>query len=51
MKLKSLDSWRHRRRIYTKEKAKVVEAVWGTEFIELLAELAILHQDDLKTKG
>ena len=51
MKLKSLDSWRHRRRIYTKEKAKVVAAVWGREFIELLAELAILHQDDLKTKG
>ena len=38
----------HRRRIYTEEKAKVVGAVWGTEFIQSLAALAILHQDDLK---
>ena len=36
---------RHRRRIYTKEKAKVFAAVWGTEFIQFGA---ILHQDDLK---
>ena len=27
----------------------MVAAVWGTEFIQLLAALAILHQDDLKT--
>ena len=27
-----------------KEKAKVVIAVWGTEFIQFLAALAILHQ-------
>ena len=40
----------HRRRIYTEKKAKVVAAVWGTEFIEFLAALAILHQDDLKTR-
>ena len=34
---------RHRRRINTEEKAKVVAAVWGTEFIQFLAALAILH--------
>ena len=38
----------HRRRIHTKEKAKVVAASWETEFIQFLAALAILHQDDLK---
>ena len=31
------------RRIKTEEKAKVVTAVWGTEFILLLATLAVLH--------
>ena len=36
----------HRRRIYTEEKAKVVAAVGGTEFIAL----AILHKNDLKNK-
>ena len=35
-----------RRRIKTEEKAKVVAAVWGTEFIQFLATLAIWHQDD-----
>ena len=30
----------HRRRINTKEKAKVVASVWGTEFIPFLAALA-----------
>ena len=34
---------RHRRRINTKEKAKVVAGVWGTEFIKFLALLAVLH--------
>ena len=34
----------------TEEKAKVVAAVWWTEFIKFLAELAILHQDDLKNR-
>ena len=34
---------RHRRRINTEEKAKVVAAVCGTEFIKFLAALAILH--------
>ena len=38
--------WRHRRRIKTEEKAKVVDAVWGTELIQFLAALAILHKDD-----
>ena len=33
----------HRRRITTEEKAKVVAAVRGTEFIKVLAALAILH--------
>ena len=30
----------------TEEKAKVVAAVWGTEFIKFLASQAILHQDE-----
>ena len=40
----------HKRRIYTltEEKTKVVAAVWGTEFIRILAALAILHQNDMK---
>ena len=40
----------HRRRINTEEKAKVVAAVWGTEFIKFLAALAIFHQTDLKNR-
>ena len=39
----------HRRRIKTEAKAKVVASVWGTEFIQFLAALAIFYQDDLKT--
>ena len=35
--------------LYSRE-AKVVGAVWGTEFIQLLAMLSILHQDDLKNR-
>ena len=35
--------YNHRRRMYTEEKAKVVAAVWGIEFIQFLAALAILH--------
>ena len=31
-------------RIYTEEKAKVVAAAWGTELLQFLAALAILHQ-------
>ena len=37
-----------RRRIKTEEKAKIVAAVWGTEFIQFLAAKAVLHQDDLE---
>ena len=36
--------------MYTEDKAKVVATVWGTDFIKLLAALAILHQDDLKNR-
>ena len=39
---------RHRRRIKTGEKAKVVAAVGGTEFIKFLAVLAILSKDDFE---
>ena len=39
----------HRRRIYTEEKTKVIATVWGTEFIQFLAALAILSQDDLRS--
>ena len=39
---------RERRIIKTEEKAKVVAAIWGTELIQFLAALAILHQDDMK---
>ena len=35
----------HRRRIYTEVKAKVVAAVWGTELIQSLASLAVLHSN------
>ena len=34
-------SAKHRRRIKTEEKAKVVAAVWGTELIQFLAALAV----------
>ena len=36
--------------IYTEDKAKVVAAVWGTEFIQILDALAIFHQDGLKNR-
>ena len=39
---------RHRKRTKTVEKAKVVAAAWGTEFIQFIAVLAVLHQDDMK---
>ena len=38
----------HRRRINKEERAKVVAAVWGTEFIQFLAVLAILPRIILK---
>ena len=36
--------------IYVKEKAKVVDAVWRTEFIYFLTALAVLHPDDMKKR-
>ena len=39
----------HRRRIFTEEEAEVVVASWGTEFIQFLAALAILHQNELNS--
>ena len=42
---------RHRRRIKTEEeKAKVVASVWGKEFIQFLAALAILPRTILKNR-
>ena len=41
----------HRRRDYTKEKAKVVAAVWGQYLLLCLPHcMAILHQDDIKKR-
>ena len=51
----------HRRRINTEEKAKVVAALWGAEFVQFLSALAVftvkrfeeydeLQQDDLKKR-
>ena len=47
------DSWYtailySRRRIFTEEKANVGAAALGTELLQFLAALAILHLDDLK---
>ena len=41
--------WRQSKR-FTEEKSKVVAAVWGIEFLQFLAALAILHQDDMKNR-
>ena len=40
----------HKRRIKTEEKAKVVASVWGEEFIQFLATLAILPRTILKNR-
>ena len=40
----------HRIRINTEGKAKVVAAALGTELINFLVTLTILHQDDLKKR-
>ena len=40
----------HRRRIKTEEKVKDVAAVWGAEFIQFLAALAIFHKDEFEEK-
>ena len=34
----------HRRRIETEGKAKVIASVWGTEFFQFLAALAVLSR-------
>ena len=39
-----LESHNHRRRIETEGKAKVVVSVWGAEFVQFLAALAVLSQ-------
>ena len=39
---------RQRIRLKKEEKAKVVAAVWGTEFTQFLAALAVLHQNEEK---
>ena len=40
-----------RRRIRTEDKAKVVAAVWRTEFDPIpCCTIAILHQDDMKKR-
>ena len=44
------DSHRHRRRITTEDKSKVVGTAWGTEFIQFLAALYIFPQDDSKER-
>ena len=43
-----IDTSGHRIRIKTKEKVKVVASVWGEEFIQFLAALAILPRGILK---
>ena len=39
---------RHRRRIKTEAKTKVVASVWRKECIKFLAALAFLHWDDFE---
>ena len=41
---------RHRIRIKTEEKAKVVASVWGEEFIQFLAALAVLPRTILNNR-
>ena len=38
--------FKHRRRIRTEEKAKVVTSFWGAEFIQFLVALAVLYWTD-----
>ena len=40
----------HRRMIKAEDKAKVVASVWGAEYIQFLAALAVLKWDDLKNR-
>ena len=39
----------HSRRIYPVQKRRS-SAVWGTSFIQFLAELAAVHQDEMKKR-
>ena len=41
---------RHRRRIQTEEKAKVVASVWGVKCIQFLVALAVLPRMILKNR-
>ena len=36
---------------YMEEKAKIVVSSWGTELLQSLAALVILHQDELKNRA
>ena len=40
----------HRRRIELEDKAKVVVSVWGTEFVQFLAALAVLPRSTWKNR-
>ena len=40
----------HRRKMKTEEKVKVVASVWGEEFINFLAALAVLPRTILKNR-
>ena len=40
----NVDYFRHRRRIETEGKAKVVASVWGAELNKFLAALAVLYR-------
>ena len=40
----------HRRRIKIKERAKVVASVWGQEFIQFLASLAVFRRTIFKNR-
>ena len=50
VKLPSFRGLRHCRRMNTEERAKVVAAVWVTEFSKFLAVPAVLHYGDLKKR-
>ena len=45
-----MQTYSHRRRIQTEAKAKVVVSVWGAEFIQFLAALAVFLSVDLEEK-
>ena len=47
---KSSETPGHRRRIETEGKAKVVTSVWGAQFVQFLAALAVLPQSIWKKR-